>query len=99
MEMTDNQCAEYAISGNLHAQDGGQATLIEYITIPWFEYDRLRQADRQFEAEYERKAAEMRRMIDQAYEQIGVGVRDLTTAIARIKKLEARIKELEATDD
>ena len=53
----------------------------------------------QFEAEYERKAAEMRRMIDQAHEQIGVGVRDLTIAIARIKELEARIKELEAADD
>ena len=71
-------------------------TLIEYITIPWFEYDQWRQAASQYEARYEAQAAEMRRMIDQAHEQIGVGVRDLTTAIARIKKLEARIKELEA---
>ena len=88
-EMTDNQCAECAISGNLHAQDGGQATLIEYITIPRFEYDRWRQAASQFEAEYERKAAEMRRMIDQAYRQLDVEVRDMNAAIARIKELEA----------
>jgi len=98
-EMTDNQCAECAISGNLHAQDGGQATLIEYITIPWFEYDRWRQAASQYEARYEALASEMRRAINQAHDQLAVGVKDMTTAIARIKELEARIKELEAADD
>jgi len=86
--MTDNQCAEDAISGNLHAQDGGQATLTEYITIPRSEYDRLRRADRQYEARYEELAAEMRRMVDQAHRQLDVGVRDMNTAIARIKELE-----------
>ena len=73
--------------------------LTDMITITRAEHDRLRQAERYYESRYERQADEMRRMIDQAHEQIGVGVRDLTTAIARIKELEARIKELEADSE
>ena len=41
-----------------------------------------------FEAEYERKAAEMRRMINQAAEQLDVSVRE-------IQQLQARVRELE----
>ena len=67
--------------------------LTEYITIPRSEYDRLRRADRQYGAAYEAKAAEMRRMIDQAHEQLAVGVKDMNTAIARIKELEEALKE------
>jgi len=87
--MTDNQRAEDAISGNLHAQDGGRATLTEYITVPRSEYDRLYRAARQYEARYEALASEMRRMVNQAHAQLAVGVKDLTAAIARIKELEA----------
>lgn len=44
----------------------------------------------QGDAEYDRKAAEMRRMINQANEQLDVSVRE-------IQQLQARITELEAT--
>ena len=68
--------------------------LIEYITIPRSEYDRLRQAERRYEARYEALASEMRRIIDQAHAQLAVGVRDMNTAIARIKVLEAECDKL-----
>ena len=45
-----------------------------------------------FEAEYDRKAAEMRRMINQAAEQLDVSVRE-------IQQLQARVKELEAANE
>jgi len=70
--------------------------LIEYITVPRSEYDRLHRAGRQYEARYEALAAEMRRVIEQAHSQLNVGVKDMNTAIARIKELEARVEELEA---
>ena len=47
--------------------------------------DQLRE---QYEADYERKAAEMRRMINQAAEQLDVSVRE-------IQQLQARVRELE----
>jgi len=70
--------------------------LTEYITIPRSEYDRLRRTDRQYGARYEALASEMRRAINQAHDQLAAGVKDMTTAIARIKELEARVKGLEA---
>jgi len=45
-----------------------------------------------FEAEYDRKAAEMRRMVNQAAEQLDVSVRE-------IQQLQARVKELEAANE
>jgi len=46
----------------------------------------------QFEARYEAKAAEMRRMINQAHEQLSVSIRE-------IQQLQTRVKELEADDE
>ena len=51
--------------------------------------DQLRE---HFEAEYKRKAAEMRRMMNQAHEQLAVSVRE-------IQELQDRNKELEETNE
>ncbi len=76
-------------------------TLTEYITISRTEYERLRQAKHQYETEYERcgaeyecKAAEMRRVINQAHEQLAVAVRE-------IQQLQSKRTELrkERTDE
>ena len=45
-----------------------------------------------YEAEYQRKAAEMRRMVNQAAEQLDVSVRE-------IQQLQARNKELEGANE
>ena len=42
----------------------------------------------QYEAEYERKAAEMRRMINQANEQLAVSVREIQQLQARVAALQ-----------
>ena len=46
----------------------------------------------QHEADYVRKAAEMRRIVNQASEQLDVSVRE-------IQQLQARVRELEAAND
>ena len=61
----------------------------ETVTVMRAEYERLRARSQWYEAEYERKADEMRRMINQAHEQLSVSVRE-------IQQLQARVKELEA---
>ena len=45
-----------------------------------------------YEAEYERKATEMQRMINQANEQLAIATRE-------IQQLQARIKGLEGAND
>jgi len=47
--------------------------------------DQLQQA---YEAEYERKAAEMRHLVNQAYMQLAAATRDLENLRTRIKELE-----------
>ena len=64
----------------------------ETITLSRREYDRLRQAERYWAAEYERKATEMRRKENQAHAQLEAATRDLD-------KLRLRVKELEGDDD
>ena len=63
----------------------------ETITINRVEYKRLCRAEKYYAAKYERKAAEMRRMINQAHEQLAVSVRE-------IQQLQAKNKELEGDD-
>ena len=58
----------------------------ETITINRVEYQRLCRAEEYYAAEYERKAAEMRRLVNQAHEQLAVALRD-------IEKLQARLVE------
>ena len=60
----------------------------EMIEVSRLEYDRLLQAERLYEARYEAAAAEMRRIQNQAHEQLAVATTDL-------EKLRLRIKELE----
>ena len=48
----------------------------------------------QFEARYEHKAAEMRRMVNQASEQLDVSVREIQMLQARVRELDAECDKL-----
>ena len=52
-----------------------------------------------FEAEYDRKAAEMRRMVNQAHEQIGATMADMQQLQARVRELEAALAQSQAVTD
>ena len=68
------------------------ALVTETVTLTREEYERLRARPQWYEEEYERKAAEMRRMVNQAHQQIAATMRD-------IEKLQARVLELEAGNE
>ena len=61
--------------------------LSEMVTVSRAEYDRLRRAKAEYTERYERLAAEMRRKINMAQEQLEVATRE-------IKALQERIAEL-----
>lgn len=76
--------------------------LTEMIQIPRAEYDRLRKertqreaAEAHYSVRYEAAAAEMRRIHNQAHEQLRVTVDDMKKLQARVKELEANQKEEE----
>ena len=52
-----------------------------------------------YEAEYERKAAEMRRMVNQAAEQLDVSVREIQQLQARVKELETALQQSQAVTE
>ena len=66
----------------------GGRMITDMITITRAEYDRLYGAECQYAARYEAAAAEMRRIQNQAHQQLAVATTDL-------EKLRLRIKELE----
>ena len=67
----------------------GMSEKTETVTVMRAEYERLRARSQWYESRYEADAAEMRRMINQAHEQLSVSVRE-------IQQLQARVRELEA---
>ena len=70
----------------------------ETITLLRREYDRLRHAERRFTEEYETKAAEMRRLVNQAHSQLGAATRDIDKLRARIEELEAALQSPPVTE-
>ena len=64
--------------------------LTDMITITRAEYDRLRQAERHYAARYEAAATEMRRMVNQAHQQLTATTQDMQRLQAMVKELEAR---------